>query len=131
MPSLARLLRGHKLASAHSAPSDPVFATLTGAPMYYRNVSRRGFAAAVAKAGLDQPGEPRLRFHDLRHTFASLLIAEGLNIVYVSRQLGHATPSFTLDVYSHLFDRAEHAKRASRALEAGFASILLRKEPSA
>jgi integrase len=71
MPALARLLRQHKLASAHSRPHDPVFATLTGAPMYFRNVTRRGLAAAVTRAGLDQAGEPRLRFHDLRHTFAS------------------------------------------------------------
>ncbi len=124
MPSLAKLLREHKLASAHSAPTDPVFATRTGAPMNYRNVTRRGFAAAAVKAGIDRPGEPRLRFHDLRHTFAALLISEGLNIVYVSRQLGHATPAFTLNVYSHLFDRAEHAQRASRALEEGFGSVL-------
>src|SRR5262245_40235566 len=129
MPSLARLLREHKLASAHSSPGDPVFATLTGAPMYYRNVSRRGFAAAVAKAGLDEPGKPRLRFHDLRHTFASLLIAEGLHIVYVSRQLGHSAPSFTLNVYSHLFDRIEHARRASEALEAGFSTLLVPTPP--
>jgi integrase len=124
MPSLARLLREHKLASAHSNPADPVFATLTGAPMHYRNVSRRGFAAAVTKAGLDRQGQPRLRFHDLRHTFASLLVAEGLNVVYVSRQLGHASPSFTLNTYSHLFDRAEHARRASAALEAAFGAAL-------
>jgi integrase len=124
MPSLAKLVRAHKLASGHSRPGDPVFATLTGAPMYYRNVSRRGFAAAVTKAGLDRDGQPRLRFHDLRHTFASLLIAEGLNIVFVSRQLGHASPSFTLNVYSHLFDRAEHSRRATNALEASFASTL-------
>jgi integrase len=74
--------------------------------------------------GLDRAGESRLRFHDLRHTFASLLVAEGLNIVYVSRQLGHATPSFTLNVYLHLFDRAEHGRRAADALEAGFSSVL-------
>ena len=85
--------------------------------MHYRNVTRRGFTAAVKKAELDTPGEPRLRLHDLRHTFASLLIAEGLNIIYVSRQLGHASPSFTLNVYSHLFDRAEHGTRATDALE--------------
>jgi integrase len=122
IPSLARLLREHKLASANSAPADFVFATRTGGPTYYRNLSRRGLAAAVAKAGLDRPGEPALWFHDLRHTDASLLIAQGLNVVYVSRQLGHASASFTLDVYSH--DRAEHARRASDALEEAFAGVL-------
>ena len=66
----------------------------------------------------------RLRFHDLRHTFASLLIAQGLNVVFVSRQLGHASPSFTLDVYGGLFDRAEHARRATDGLEADFGKLL-------
>jgi integrase len=65
-----------------------------------------------------------LRFHDLRHTFASLLIAQGLNVVFVSRQLGHASPSFTLNVYGGLFDRAEHARRATNALETNFSQTL-------
>lgn len=43
--------------------------------------------------------QPRLRFHDLRQTHASLLIAEGLNVVFVSRQLEHADPSYTLSTY--------------------------------
>jgi integrase len=124
MPSLAALLRRHKLASAFSAPTDPVFATLTGRPMNYRNVTRRGFSAAVERAQVNRPGEPRLRFHDLRHTFASLLVAQGLNVVFISRQLGHASSSFTLDVYSHLFDRAQHARQASDQLEAAFGEML-------
>jgi integrase len=124
MPSLANLLREHKLGSAYAASNDPVFATDSGRPMYYRNVSRRGLAAAVSAAGLAGEGAPRLRFHDLRHCFASLLIAQGLNVVFVSRQLGHASSSFTLDVYGGLFDRAEHARRATEGLEAAFAHML-------
>jgi integrase len=123
MPSLAALLLEGKLASAYSSPDDPVFATLTGQPMYYRNVSRRGLTAALRKSGLSE-GTPRLRFHDLRHTFAALLIAQGLNVVFVSRQLGHASPSFTLDVYGGLFDRAEHARRAVEGLEESFGEAL-------
>src|SRR4051794_21806821 len=69
MPSLAKLLREHKLAAGYSRPNDPVFATLTGHPMHFRNVSRRGLGAALTRAGLDGEGEARLRFHDLRHTF--------------------------------------------------------------
>ena len=56
----------------------------------------------------------------LRHGFASLLIANGLNVVYVSRQLGHANPTITLGVYAHLFERADHAAAARDALEAGY-----------
>jgi integrase len=56
-------------------------------------------------------------FHDLRHTYASLLIAEGLNVVFVSRQMGHSSPDITLRVYSHLWGAAEHASKASAALD--------------
>jgi integrase len=48
------------------------------------------------------------RPYDLRHSFASLLLAEGRSVHYVARQLGHA-PSMTLDVYGHVIDEFEHA----------------------
>jgi integrase len=124
MPSLAALLHKQRIRSSHGGPTDPVFAIASGRPMYYRNVTRRGLAAAMTKAALAREGEPRLRFHDLRHTYASLLIAQGLNVVFISRQLGHASPSMTLDVYGGLFDRAEHSRRASEGLEAAFSKML-------
>src|SRR5579862_2448370 len=55
---------------------------------------------------------PKLR-HDLRHTFASLMISNGEDIVRVSRLMGHATASFTLDVYSHMLPR-EHDQSGDR-----------------
>jgi integrase len=55
----------------------------------YRDVGE-AFQAAVRESVVTAPG--RLSLHSLRHAFASLLIAKGLNVVYVSRQLGHATP---------------------------------------
>jgi integrase len=57
------------------------------------------FKPAVRAVGL--PGA--LRFYDLRHTAASLLIREGASVKAVQRQLGHATASITLDTYGHLF----------------------------
>jgi len=119
MPALTQLLREHKLASPFSRPIDFVFASATGSPLYWRNVARRGLGAALEAARLEH-----VRWHDLRHTFASLLIAQGANVVYVSRQLGHASPDITLRVYAHLFDRAEHAQRASDALEASFGAMV-------
>ena len=56
--------------------------------------------------------------HSLRHAFASLLISRGLNVVFVSRQLGHANPTVTLSTYAHLFDRVDHANSARDALTA-------------
>jgi len=122
MPALAKLLREHRMHSRFKADADFVFATGAGTAFNHRNVSRRGLDEAAEAAGL--AGTPKLRFHDLRHTFASLLVAEGLNVVFVSRQLGHASPDITLRVYAHLFDRAEHASRASAALEASFGGLL-------
>ena len=55
-------------------------------------------------------------FHALRHSHASALIAAGLDVVSVSKRLGHATPTITLNVYSHLFDRAD--TRAAAAIDA-------------
>ena len=62
-------------------------------------------------AGLNGDNWPPLRFHDLRHTFASHLIVDlGLDVAQVSRILGHARITITLDVYTHLFDDARHTR---------------------
>jgi site-specific recombinase XerD len=53
--------------------------------------------------------------HTLRHTFASNLIASGCDVVTVQRALGHAQPSITLNVYSHLWPSAEDRTRAATA----------------
>jgi len=45
---------------------------------------------------------PKIRFHDLRHTFASLLIEQGENLKYIQTQLGHSSPTVTINVYAHL-----------------------------
>ena len=87
-------------------------------------VRKYGLHPAVKRAGIDTPGKPRLRFHDLRHTFASLLIAQGVNVAFASRQLGHVTVSTTLNVYTHLFDHAEHAVTVMERLEGRFVETL-------
>src|SRR5262249_12511806 len=56
--------------------------------------------------------------HALRHTHASTLIAAGVDILTVSRRLGHASPSITLDVYGHLIHGADD--RAAKVMEAAF-----------
>ena len=55
------------------------------------------FRKIIAKAGL-----PQIRFHDLRHTSASLLLNNGVSPMVVSKRLGHHKPSFTMDTYGHL-----------------------------
>lgn len=52
-------------------------------------------------------GVPDIRIHDLRHTFVSMCIERGVNVVRLSKLIGHADPGFTLKVYAHLFERQE------------------------
>jgi integrase len=130
IPALGRTLREHRLASPFSSDVDLVFCSPVGKGLDRHNVSRRGLAAAVKKATLAEPTRAKITMHQLRHCFASLLVAQGLNVVFVSRQLGHASPAITLNVYAHLFDQAEHATKASAQLEAAFGGILDGDEPS-
>lgn len=65
---------------------------------------------------LKRAGLPHIRFHDLRHTGASMLIAAGLDIQTVKRRLGHARASTTLDIYGHAF--AEYDNKPADALDA-------------
>jgi hypothetical protein len=96
----------------------------------YRNADD-GFRDAVKRAGLQAPG--RLSLHSLRHGFASLLIAEGMNVVFVSRQLGHANPTITLGVYANLFEgrrpRDSREGRAGGELRSNGERTLIRKRP--
>jgi integrase len=55
-------------------------------------------------------------FHALRHSHASALIAAGVDVVTVSRRLGHGSPTVTLTIYAHLFEKTDHT--AASAIEA-------------
>ena len=76
---------------------DLVFPNGAGNPENHGNVLRRGFYPALRRAGLRH-----IRFHDLRHTFASALIMRNANVKTVQRLLGHASAMMTLDTYSHM-----------------------------
>ena len=64
---------------------------------------------------------PHITLHALRHTHASQLIAAGVDILTISRRLGHGSPAITLRIYGHLF--ASTDDRAAKVLEETFASI--------
>ena len=108
-----------------SAGGDWVFSTRNGAPLSQRNIQRSALHLAADAAGLRVVGA-RLRFHDLRHTFASHLIVDlGLDVVQVSRLMGHASPSTTLNIYAHMFDDARHASEIrARMARSAFAGLL-------
>ena len=74
-----------------------VFASGEGTPLDIHNVSKREFPKCLEKAGLR-----RIRFHEARHTFASLLLQNGESPQYVKEQLGHSSIKITGDTYGHL-----------------------------
>jgi len=123
MPELAAMLKRHRLASRHSRPEDFVFCGAAGRPLHFRNVQRRGMDEAVARARLEA-GKRDPTMHDLRHCFASLLIGQGLDVVFVSRQLGHANPATTLRVYASEFDKTRHADAVRAVLSEQFGNLL-------
>jgi integrase len=90
---------GGYLADRPHGRDDLVFTAPQGGPLREQKFTDRFFKPAAAKAGLPHG----LRFHDLRHTCASLLIARGASVKAVQAQLGHASATVTLDRYGHLF----------------------------
>src|SRR5690348_16530087 len=68
---------------------------------------------------------PRVNFHALRHTHASMLIHRGVNVVKISQRLGHKNPTVTLNIYAHLFD-----KNDKEAIEATEAAMTTKLEPT-
>jgi integrase len=74
-----------------------VFPNKAGGPIDHNNLLKRNFYPAIEKAKLG-----KFRFHDLRHSYCSLLIDQGENIKYIQSQLGHSSPTVTLNVYAHL-----------------------------
>ena len=64
---------------------------------------------------LKRAGPPQIRFHGLRHTCATLLLAQNANPTVVSEMLGHATIAITLDTYSHVLPNMQES--AAKAME--------------
>ena len=84
--------------------SEFVFSTRDGRPIRRSNFRQRVWMPAVKKSGLDA----KLRFHDLRHTCASLLIEQGAHPKEIQARLGHSSITTTLDRYGHLMPSLGH-----------------------
>ena len=78
-------------------PESLVFPNGEGNPQNPSNLLNRGLYPALKRAGLR-----RVRFHDLRHTFGSHLIAAGVDLKTVSTLMGHSSISVTVDIYGHM-----------------------------
>lgn len=81
-----------------------VFCNREGNPLEYYNLKHRRFEKCLAHAGLRS-----IRFHDLRHTFASLLIQDNQPLAYIKDQLGRSSIKMTVDVCGHLVPGANRA----------------------
>ncbi|HVM34539.1 MAG TPA: tyrosine-type recombinase/integrase [Actinomycetota bacterium] len=99
--SLVEILAEHL---ARAPQSEYVFPGANGGPLRRSNFRKRHWRLAVERAGLAP-----LRFHDLRHTCAALLIAQGAHVKEIQMRLGHASVTTTLDVYGHLFPSMDAA----------------------
>lgn len=95
--SLRKLLLEHRAASRYKADSDFVFTTPFGRPVIPNSFLKYEFYPALKRANVKP-----FRLHDLRHYCVSQLIAQGADILQIARVAGHADPSITLRVYSHL-----------------------------
>jgi integrase len=122
-PWLAAELRSHRarqdelrlsLGVGRGANDAPVFARWNGE---FRSPSRlsQDFAAARDALKID------CTLHGLRHTHVSQLIAAGLDVLTISRRIGHASPAITLKVYGHMFSNTD--ARAAEIMEATFAKV--------
>ena len=105
-PKLALYLRGYRaerellyLALGRQLTLDSlVFANVEGKPID-PGVLSHAFGRIARQAGLEG-----VRFHDLRHTFASLMLMKGAKPKVISEALGHASVAFTMDTYSHIIE---------------------------
>ena len=93
---LVKVLKEWRLACP-KGENNLVFPNGDGGYQDANNMIKRRFKPALNRAGIES-----LRFHDLRHTYASLLLANGTPMKYVQHQLGHSSIKMTMDLYTHL-----------------------------
>lgn len=113
---MAQFLRRHRLASDFSTDEHFVFPSRDGTALNPSNVVNRGFKPALKKAGLDGL-KPGIRFHDLRHFFASVMIDRGVTSVVLADVMGHRDSRTTERIYIHLFNRRRTADQVRDAMQ--------------
>lgn len=125
LPILRDFLADHKAKAYRSGPDDLVFPTATGGRRDKDNLRDRVLTPVFERANelLEERGRvplPKgLTPHKLRHTFASVLIACGVDPISVMKQLGHTDPAFTLRTYAHMMSREPGERARLKALVNG------------
>lgn len=113
---MAQFLRRHRIASDFSTDEHLVFPSHEGTALNPSNLVNRGFKPALKKAGLDGLN-PGIRFHDLRHFFASVMIDRGVSSVVLADVMGHRDSRTTERIYIHLFNRRRTADHVRDAMQ--------------
>ena len=90
-------LRRHRRQQVGVKDSEYIFPSTTGTPTNSSNLMYRSFKPILKRAGL-----PQIRFHDLRHTCATIRFMKGQHPKHVQELLGHASIAMTMDIYSHV-----------------------------
>ena len=98
-----------------------VFTNTAGMP-YQDSFVRKAYVTARRKAGITDHPRP-LRFHDLRHTYGSVLLQDGKDITWVSELLGHASVNVTLGVYAHVINKQNRADDVEQRLGAALGGV--------
>ena len=118
-------LREHMLVGPGWIESGFVFTTPLGGGLNPDSLSQSFDRLVVPRRKMSDAERsrlpPRIRFHDLRHSHASQLLAAGVNVKVVSERLGHASVAFTLDTYAHLMpgQQAQAAAAVAALVDGG------------
>lgn len=118
LPEIAiRALKKHREKMlAEGNHKDWIFCTAKGDPIKKNSFRNSSFLPLLKASGL-----PKIRFHDLRHTAATLLLSQGVHPKVVQERLGHAQISITLDIYSHVLPSMQ--KEAAAKLDILFPNL--------
>ncbi len=102
----------------HTYSEGHVFKTHLGTEMKHRRVNR------ALEETLKRAKVEHCRFHDLRHTYASMLVGQGNDVTYVADQMGHSSPTVTLGIYAKLFDPIARRQEAKKKMQESYEELI-------
>ena len=106
-PSVAKVLKAHKLKKGNPSGANLLFDRGNGLPKDPDSLTKNHWPQLLRTAGVRES----VRLHDLRHTFCSLLLAQGASPKYIQSQLGHSSIMVTMDRYGHLMPETNQRER--------------------
>ena len=121
LPTFLQQMLAHHIELEHTAADGSLFSAPEGGPVRPRNFRGRVFEPARRAAGLADG----FRIHDLRHTCAALLIAQGAHAKEIAERFGHSSPVVTMSVYAHILPRLD--QRLTSGLEEKFKEAMARR----